>query len=71
MSSNSNQNKNGSSFYTILFIGFILLILVTCGSRHRVGCHCFDGTESSATGQGACSHHGGVMYWQYKYWWND
>ena len=32
--------------------------------RHRVGCHCCDGKESDATGRGACSHHGGVMYWK-------
>lgn len=71
MSPSDNQNKGGSSFFTILFIGFLLLTLLTCGSRHRVGARCFDGSESSATGSGACSHHGGVMYWQYEYWWND
>ena len=29
----------------------------------RVGAICMDGWESPATGQGACSHHGGVHYW--------
>jgi len=29
----------------------------------RVGAVCRDGTRSSATGRGACSHHGGVSYW--------
>jgi antitoxin component YwqK of YwqJK toxin-antitoxin module len=29
----------------------------------RVGAICNDGWESSATGRGACSHHGGVNYW--------
>lgn len=29
----------------------------------RTGAVCRDGTRSSATGRGACSHHGGVSYW--------
>lgn len=32
----------------------------------RVGAVCNDGTSSSATGRGACSHHGGVSYWRTK-----
>jgi len=32
----------------------------------RVGAICRDGTRSSATGRGACSHHGGVDHWLYK-----
>lgn len=32
----------------------------------RKGCVCNDGTRSSATGRGACSHHGGVDYWIYE-----
>lgn len=32
----------------------------------RVGAVCNDGTSSSATGSGACSHHGGVSYWIYE-----
>ena len=32
----------------------------------RTGAICHDGTSSSATGRGACSHHGGVDYWLYK-----
>jgi hypothetical protein len=31
----------------------------------RVGATCRDGWESSATGSGACSWHGGVAHWQY------
>ncbi len=34
--------------------------------RTRVGAICRDGTRSSATGRGACSHHGGVSRWLYK-----
>ncbi len=30
----------------------------------RVGAVCKDGTLSSATGRGACSHHGGVARWR-------
>jgi hypothetical protein len=32
----------------------------------RIGAVCRDGTSSSATGSGACSHHGGVAYWVYR-----
>ena len=32
-------------------------------SRYRTGAICRDGWKSSATGRGACSHHGGVAYW--------
>lgn len=31
----------------------------------RTGAICRDGTRSSATGRGACSHHGGVDHWLY------
>lgn len=31
----------------------------------RTGAICRDGWHSSATGRGACSHHGGVSYWLY------
>jgi len=34
--------------------------------RKRIGAVCRDGTTTSATGRGACSHHGGVRYWLYK-----
>jgi hypothetical protein len=34
--------------------------------RHRIGAACKDGTSSTATGSGACSHHGGVSCWQYS-----
>lgn len=29
----------------------------------RTGAICRDGWQSSATGRGACSHHGGALYW--------
>lgn len=32
----------------------------------RTGAKCRDGSTSSATGRGACSHHGGVSYWLTK-----
>lgn len=32
----------------------------------RVGARCRDGSSSSATGRGACSHHGGVSCWRYS-----
>jgi hypothetical protein len=35
-------------------------------SRYRIGAICTDGTRSTATGSGACSHHGGVRCWLYS-----
>jgi hypothetical protein len=35
-------------------------------SGGRIGAICKDGTRSSATGRGACSHHGGVAQWLYS-----
>jgi len=32
----------------------------------RIGAICNDGSSSSATGSGACSHHGGVRCWRYS-----
>lgn len=32
----------------------------------RTGAVCKDGTHSTATGRGACSHHGGVARWKTK-----
>jgi len=34
--------------------------------EYRIGAICSDGTNSSATGRGACSWHGGVEEWLYK-----
>jgi hypothetical protein len=33
---------------------------------HRIGATCRDGSESGATGRGACSRHGGVRCWKYS-----
>lgn len=35
-------------------------------TRHRIGAMCQDNTTSTATGRGACSHHGGVSCWRYS-----
>ena len=35
-------------------------------ASYRRGAICRDGWESSATGRGACSHHGGVSEWLYS-----
>lgn len=55
---------------TLLFT-FVLVGLMAFGgkqdtTRHRIGALCNDGTMSSATGSGACSHHGGVSCWEYS-----
>lgn len=36
---------------------------ITSTNSYRTGAICKDGWRSSATGRGACSHHGGVSYW--------
>ncbi len=33
---------------------------------HRIGAECRDGWNSRSTGQGTCSHHGGVAYWRHQ-----
>ena len=38
----------------------------TQAPRYRIGAVCNDGSESKATGSGACSHHGGVSCWKYS-----
>jgi hypothetical protein len=53
-----------------LFICLVLMSWFTCATRKRSGCHCRDGSNSSATGSGACSWHGGVRYWKHTYWWD-
>ncbi len=39
---------------------------VTTIRGDRIGAVCKDGTLSSATGRGACSHHGGVSRWRHS-----
>ncbi len=50
----------------IVIVSISLIILSGCGRGKRVGAVCNDGWRSSATGSGACSHHGGVDYWIYE-----
>lgn len=45
---------------TIIFLSF-----ASCSGK-RVGAICEDGWRSTATGSGACSHHGGVDHWVYE-----
>jgi len=65
----NNESQVKSKLILIFAAVVIVFALFTCGTRHRDGCKCWDGTNSSATGRGACSHHGGVMYWTHEYWW--
>ena len=51
--------------YSSIFLISVLL-LSGCKHQHRVGAICNDGWQSSATGRGACSHHGGVDHWIYE-----
>lgn len=49
-------------------IGLLILSslsIVGCRGK-RTGAVCNDGWESTATGSGACSHHGGVDHWTYE-----
>jgi hypothetical protein len=63
------ENNFGAKFIVLLVGILIAFTLFTCESRQRIGAKCRDGTSSSAIGSGACSHHKGVKYWKYKYWW--
>ena len=42
------------------------IVMERAPSTIRIGAICRDGWESSATGRGACSHHGGVDHWLYR-----
>jgi hypothetical protein len=51
----------------IAFYASIIFGALCIGQRGpRIGCICRDGWHSSATGRGACSHHGGVDHWLYQ-----
>lgn len=64
------EERKSNSLYGYLIIPLVIVSLFTCVTRKRVGAECRDGWDSSATGQGACSHHGGVAHWKYEYWWD-
>lgn len=50
----------------IVISTIILLACSSCSRGPRTGAICNDGWKSSATGQGAFSHHGGVDYWLHE-----
>jgi len=53
----------------ILIAAILTSLMALSGSadqRVRVGAICNDGWVSTATGSGACSHHGGVRCWRYN-----
>jgi hypothetical protein len=55
------------ALFTILLASLLALGgLQAQTGRHRIGAMCNDGTTSTATGRGACSHHGGVSCWLYS-----
>lgn len=56
---NSNHRRSSSG---ITVRNYIEASYVNGG---RIGAICLDGWLSSATGRGACSHHGGVAQWRY------
>lgn len=68
----SESTDNDFSFKFLKYAGIVLifLILITFGSRKKIGAKCSDGTSSYSTGSGTCSNHNGVSSWKYKYWWD-
>jgi hypothetical protein len=61
------MNKINKVFAAVVLVSMLAISALQAQSdRHRVGAMCNDGTESSATGSGACSHHGGVQCWEYS-----
>ena len=69
--STKGDNNFGSKFMIFVILILISLTVYTCASRERIGAECWDGSSSYSTGCGTCSHHNGVMYWKYKYWWDE
>ena len=47
-------------------VTFAVAVAVSPSPSTRVGAECNDGSDSSATGSGACSSHGGVKCWKYS-----
>ena len=56
-----NTKKMKQKIFFLLLIG-----LLSCGNKKRIGAVCKDGSRSKAISSGACSHHGGVDYWIYE-----
>jgi len=50
----------------IISANTLAVLPTSAASRARTGALCKDNTSSSATGRGACSHHGGVSCWNYS-----
>lgn len=65
-----NRNSDFDNFLIFVIGAIIAMTLFTCESRQRIGAKCRDGSNSYATGSGACSDHGGVRHWKYEYWWD-
>lgn len=55
--------------YAVLYLAVVIFGIsyasTSSNSGSRIGANCSDGWNSGATGQGACSHHGGVARWRY------
>lgn len=66
------KDRTGKLFlgYLLLYIAFATFLISYFSSQesqgYRIGATCSDGWSSSATGSGACSHHGGVARWRYS-----
>lgn len=62
---------NPKKFRVVFIYLFAIIALILIGNEgsaeyQRTGAICRDNWRSSATGRGACSHHGGVKEWTYK-----
>jgi hypothetical protein len=72
----SNPEVSKRSQFLMLTIPIFVIYLtigglLTWATSTRIGAECYDGTFSSATGSGACSHHEGVRHWKKEYWYSD
>ena len=59
----THNGKAGFIAKSLIKPGKAVVSMVNGG---RTGARCRDGSYSSATGRGACSHHGGVSTWIYS-----
>ena len=58
--------RKGTISTVVIVLAIVAFIASIAGEAGRIGAICKDGTRSSATGSGACSHHGGVSRWLYS-----
>jgi hypothetical protein len=47
----------------VLLVVMVAMLAIGTASPASAAALCYDGTYSSSSGSGTCSHHGGVYWW--------